>query len=256
MWLCESKDLKKMKIITGMHRSGTSLVARLFFEAGADMGDPSTFYRSDKWNPGGYFEQPDIHSINMPLINGLIWKFSYFWLPSTETIMRRAARKSELIHDIANKYNDKVLKETRFCLTIPAWQKYGAKIGKILICIRDPIQVARSIQRRNKISLNMAYSLWLVHNQRLLENSKGIPIWFIYYGNLIDRDRFEEEVIPALQFFNIDISKENLAQIASIIDPKVGCSAESRPDYPEPVKILWQKLLDCHANQFKTPEKR
>ena len=77
-----------------------------------------------------------------------------------------------------------------------------------------------------------------------------------FYGNLIDRDRFEAEVIPALQFFNIDISKENLAQIASTIDPKVGCSAESQPDYPEPVKLLWQKLLDRHANQFKNLKKR
>ncbi len=59
-----------MKIISGMHRSGTSLVARLFFEGGANMGNPLEFYRSDKWNTDGYFEQPDIHSINMPLING------------------------------------------------------------------------------------------------------------------------------------------------------------------------------------------
>ena len=33
--------LLKMKIISGMHRSGTSLVARLFYESGADMGNPN-----------------------------------------------------------------------------------------------------------------------------------------------------------------------------------------------------------------------
>ena len=67
-----------MKLIAGMHRSGTSLVARLAFELGADFGDPETFYRPDRWNPDGYFEQIDIHAINMPLINGPLWKFSLF----------------------------------------------------------------------------------------------------------------------------------------------------------------------------------
>ena len=42
-----------MKIITGMHRSGTSLVAQIAHRAGAEMGDPETFYRPDRWNPDG-----------------------------------------------------------------------------------------------------------------------------------------------------------------------------------------------------------
>jgi len=67
-----------MKIITGMHRSGTSLVARLFFEAGADLGDPTTFYRPDRWNPDGYYEQPEIHGLNMKLTEGWLWKFVFF----------------------------------------------------------------------------------------------------------------------------------------------------------------------------------
>ena len=66
-----------MHIITGMHRSGTSLVARIFHLMGANLGDEDTFYQPDMWNPEGYFEQPDIHSINMPLVNGIFWKFSY-----------------------------------------------------------------------------------------------------------------------------------------------------------------------------------
>ena len=88
-----------MRIITGMHRSGTSLVARLFYEFGADMGTPEYFYRPDKWNPEGYFEQPDIHAINMPLINGPWWKLAYFWLPSTKRKKPSLSRnRSSLFH--------------------------------------------------------------------------------------------------------------------------------------------------------------
>ncbi|MCK5221967.1 MAG: hypothetical protein KAR14_10335, partial [Candidatus Aminicenantes bacterium] len=102
-----------MKLITGMHRSGTSITARLFYEAGADMGDPDKFYPGDKWNPDGYFEQPKFHSVNMPLINGPWGKLSYFRLPSEKTIIRRARKFSKIIPEIAKEYKGKVVKETR-----------------------------------------------------------------------------------------------------------------------------------------------
>lgn len=79
------------------------------------MGDPATFYRPDKWNPEGYYEQPDIHAINMPLINGPWWKFAYYRLPLTDTILRRAVRFEEQIRKTAEAYRRRVVKETRYC---------------------------------------------------------------------------------------------------------------------------------------------
>ncbi len=62
-----------MKIITGMHRSASSLVSRLFFEAGADFGPTETMYDANKWNPDGYYEQVDFHTVNIPIVNGPFW---------------------------------------------------------------------------------------------------------------------------------------------------------------------------------------
>jgi len=241
-----------MKIISGMHRSGTSLVARLFYESGADMGNPNTFYRPDKWNPDGYFEQPDIHAINMPLINGYFWKLAYFWLPSTKTILKRATYRTEQIYQIATKYKGKIVKETRFCLTLPAWIQSGAQIDKILICLRDPIQVAKSLQKRNKITLKHAYYLWLVHNQRLLENAANIPLWFVYYRNLLDKNRIMAEITPALQFFDLDMPKEKLEQLTtSIVKPQMNHNIDNQIDYPDYIESMWYELLGQHARQFK-----
>jgi len=122
-----------MKIITGMHRSGTSLVAKILFEAGADFGSPESFYPKDKWNTEGYFEQPDIHRINMPLIHGRLGKYAYFKLPSTATILRRAERLSTKIAEAIRTYRKKTVKETRFCLTLPAWIKYDAPVSHVII---------------------------------------------------------------------------------------------------------------------------
>ena len=73
----------------------------------------------------------------------------------------------------------KVLKETRFCLTLPAWREHGASISGLLGCLRDPVAVAQSLKRRNHISLRRGLGLWFEHLSRLLANAGSIPRRFV-----------------------------------------------------------------------------
>jgi hypothetical protein len=242
-----------MKLISGMHRSGTSLVAQLFFKAGADMGDPSTFYpakKSKKWNSDGTFEQIDTAAINQAIINGPFGKFSYFWLPSTKTILKRAARKIDKIRQLDNKYDGKVVKNPHFCLTLSAWLQAGAHVEKLLFCLREPAQVAKSIQKREKTTLKLAYSLWTIHNQRLLEQAKDIPTCFIYYNNLLDKSKTMTELMPAFRFFDMKISEEKMQSlIAKVIKSELNHSPNIQTDYPHSVAKLWHDLLERHEQQ-------
>jgi hypothetical protein len=245
----EAASDPNMQIISGMHRSGTSTIARLFLEAGADLGDPENFYPPDKWNPEGYYEQPDIHAINMPLINGIWWKFAYFRLPSTKTIMRRAPKFEHQIKKASKEYDDKVIKETRFCLTLPAWLEYGANVERIIICMRDPIEVAWSIKKRNRVTLNHGYRLWQIHNERILQHAGDIPLWFAYYNNLLSEETYEPELRAMLGFFGIHC--EDLKSLwQSCVKPGMNHNQMAQPDYPESVAQLWDTLRKCHANQF------
>ncbi|MBD3306598.1 hypothetical protein GF339_09300 [candidate division KSB3 bacterium] len=229
-------------------------MARLCYEAGADMGNPDQFYRPDKWNPDGYFEQPDIHAVNMPLINGMWWKFAYFWLPSTSTILKRAQKMADQIRQTASRYQGKVVKETRFCLTLPAWLKYGTQVSAILVCLRDPIQVARSLQKRNYITRAYALKLWYLHNMRLLENAAGIPLWFVYYNNLLHERLFLPEMHGALQMIGYDGSDEELQRLRSTcVKPQMNHHPERREKYPREIALLWSDLLERHQKQYTTP---
>jgi hypothetical protein len=240
-----------MKIITGMHRSGTSLVARLFHQAGADMGSPETFYQADRWNPGGYYEQKDIHAVNIPLINGIWWKFAYFLLPSTATILRRAERYEELIRRTDAAYRGKVVKENRFCLTLPAWQRYDTAVEKVLICIRSPGQVIGSIMKRNHTTKKHAYYLWRVHNQRIMRHTGKIPTWFIDYNNLLVPELFESEMTAALGFFGIDFSGDNIVDMQRrTVRHDMNHHAGREYSYPEDIQDLWSSLKQLHKDQF------
>ncbi len=239
-----------MKIITGMHRSGTSMVARLFHAVGANLGNEKTFYRPDKWNPDGYFEQPDIHAVNFPLINGPFWKFSYLFLPSEKTILRRARSMSDRILQTAEKYKNAVIKETRFCLTLPAWKEASATPEKILVCLREPIQVASSLKKRNWISLRMGLDLWKVHNVRLLKYIENIPHRFVSYHNVLDPAMFSREVKPALAFFGNPISDDKFEALRNEhVKPGMNNNSFVSERYPADIQALWDHLQKLHSKQ-------
>ena len=242
-----------MRIISGMHRSGTSLVARLAYEAGAPMGKLEEFYRPDKWNPEGYYEFPEIHAINMPLINGPWRKLAYFHLPSTRTLLRRASRRESEIRRAVGLYQGMVLKETRFCLTLPAWQEYGASIDAVIFCLRDPIQVACSLRRRNKIPLSLGMKLWVLHNQRLLENCDAVPITFVYYNDLLDQRACTGEIRRMFAALRLEVGDEAIESFQSkVVKPGMNHHPRIEYPYPEAVRRLWDALRQRHAAQLRS----
>lgn len=241
-----------MNIISGMHRSGTSLIARLFYEAGANMGKAEDFYPSDKWNPDGYFEQLPIYAINTSLVHGPWWKFTYFCLPSTRTILKRAEKHAEQIQRTASRYHGKIVKDPRFCLTLPAWLKCGVQIDKILVCIREPFQVAQSIQRRNLTTIGHALNLWYIHNHRLLENIRGLPQWFVYYKKILDEESFLQEMKPACQFLGYNFTDSELEMLRrKCVNPQMNHNSGIIGAYSGETEMLWKILLKRHKDQFK-----
>ena len=242
-----------MKIITGMHRSGTSLVGKLFHDAGADMGNPDNFYRPDKWNPEGYYEQPDIHALNMPLINGPWWKFAYYRLPSTDTILRRSAKFEDQIRKTAGSYEGKIVKETRFCLTLPAWQRYDTEVDRVLICLRDPIQVAKSIQKRNYTLLRHGYYMWYLHTRNILEfTGNSIPVWVVYYHNLLDPETYLQEAEAAFRFMGMCPSHDTLKNLReNAVHTSMNHNPVTQQKYPVKIQALWETMKQRHARQFK-----
>lgn len=240
-----------MRLITGMHRSGTSLVARMFFEAGADLGDPQTFYPADKWNPDGYFEQRAIHAVNMPLINGSWWKLANFHLPSTATILHRAEPMAEQIQRTAAEYQDKVVKEVRFSLTMPAWEKYGTEFDSILVCLRDPIAAAKSISKRYHVPMVNGYYIWLTYFTRLIENIGDRPVWYVRYGYLMKEETYHHEMGAAMRHMGFNPTDAELDTLrAKCIRPELYHHRMVRETYPPRIDAVWRELVRRYESQW------
>jgi hypothetical protein len=240
-------------IVTGMHRSGTSLVARICYEAGFDLGRHESFYPGDKWNPHGYYEQLEVLRINRSLLHGNWGRLTYLCLPSAETILRRAKEESCYIREVSSRFCACILKDPRFCLTLPAWNMHGPAIERCIVCIRHPQAVARSIQRRNLVPLSLAYHLWQVHNERLLEEIQNKQSWLINYHILMDYERSESEIKSLLHFLGKEICTLDLRNLRDRVI-RVDCDHHNlqgllEADLPPSVQSLWGNLLDLYSEQ-------
>jgi hypothetical protein len=240
-----------MKIIVGMHRSGTSLLAGFLNKSGGDFGDPDTFHPADKWNPGGYFEQKEIIAINKKLLHGAFNKLSYIALPTNQTILKRGTIISNELSRLVERYNGKIVKENRFCLTLPAWQMSGLKLSSIVICLRNPWDVVQSIWERNHVPHFLGFQLWLKHLTRILSNTVDIPRCYFSYEYAIDVNTRHRELCNVLDFLSIPYDAEEVDVLAKkmIKMPDVENFAFKRK-LPSKIEYLWQELMTKHNSQF------
>jgi hypothetical protein len=241
-----------MQILTGMHRSGTSLAARLLQQAGADLGDPAGFYPANRWNPDGYFELNDIIWLNRRLLHGLLGRFAYFYVPSEDTMRRRGRNLTDKLQEADRRFAGKLLKDPRFTITAPIWEENGVKIEKLLICIREPMEVADSLRRRNWITRRTGLKFWEQHNRRLLAFVEGRNVWWIRYSRLIDPATGVNELTGAVRYLGLPIDESSGTELVrSVVRSRPGQPPESPPSYPPSVKNLWAELCARHARQME-----
>lgn len=242
-----------MRIITGMHRSGTSLVAQIFHLVHAPMGDPATFYPGDKWNPDGYFEQLEVQQLNMRLVNGPFGRASYFRLPGEKTIERRGQKVLDAMRAAAERFEKCVVKDCRFCVTLPAWRLAGTGFPAAVVCLRHPYHVALSIKRRNKMPVAIGLKLWLEHNQRLLSGLPDENVCYVLYDCLLNPETQAEEIRRALRACDVEFGEEAL-EAALKESIKIDFNhfrhrAPAEVDLPPETAALWKELLERHAAQ-------
>ena len=195
-----------MKIILGMHRSGTSLVAGMFYKLGFDFGNSDKLIKPDVHNPNGYYENVDIINSNKKILHGFFGRLNYIIYCDFKNNFKRYKKNQFLIDKIEAKYKDCYVKDNRFCLTTKYWPK---KIKFIIFVVRSPISIARSLKRRNYISNFLALKLWRIHILSAIKNSYKIPKLFISYENLINQKKRILELNKISSF----ILKEDLIKI-------------------------------------------
>jgi GT2 family glycosyltransferase/tetratricopeptide (TPR) repeat protein len=163
--------------IAGMHRSGTSMVAQLLHRCGLYLGHDEDILGPSSDNQDGFWENVRFVHIN----DGILGKFGGAW--DFPPILKNGWEKGHTIRPLmeaANKLIDTFQgkepwgwKDPRNSLTAPFWEQLlGRENIKYIICLRNPLEVARSIYKRNFNSFAFSFHLWLAYHKAIMSHTR------------------------------------------------------------------------------------
>src|SRR5271166_3435656 len=160
---------KRVVVLLGMHRSGTSPIARGLKALGVELGEELLPPAPE--NPTGFWEDAAIQKLNDQLLTSInqVWDSmapisrSAWSSPEVQTHMLEAV---EIVRSRFGKFPLWGFKDPRTARLLPFWQALFGHLDladSYVLIIRNPISVARSLKTRNNFALEKSYLLWLEH---------------------------------------------------------------------------------------------
>lgn len=180
--------------ILGVHRSGTSVVARAVSLLGAWLGEPGELLPPAPDNPEGFWERTDILDVHSRLLAALkaTWDTA---APLPEGWHRSEAvrpLRDELAALVRERFSARALwawKDPRSNLLLPLWEEVLRECGidlALVFTARNPLDVARSLWERDGIPLARGFGIWFNYNLAALRGVRGLPVVFLSYDAFVE----------------------------------------------------------------------
>jgi hypothetical protein len=154
-----------------MHRSGTSLVTKLLGSSGLYLGEQDELLPAVSYNADGLWEHRKFVELNEQVLAALdgAWDSApaipKHW--DDDRLRALLQQGAELIDAFAGR-GPWGWKDPRNSLTLPFWRRLLPEL-KVVVVLRNPLEVALSLRRRGYPSVRASLDLWMVHNQRILD---------------------------------------------------------------------------------------
>lgn len=246
-------------VVLGMHRSGTSALAGLLHELGLEMGSSLMSGRADE-NEKGFWEHEKIVSIH----DRLLAHFGSSWsdtgpLPQ-DWHLRDFSREcqDEICEVLEGDFGSQplwALKDPRMCRLMPLWMPLFERfdIEPLFLCIvRNPLEVAASLQRRDHMTSDHALLLWLQHNLAAVDSTAGCRRRFLTFTQLLEQGAaLLEDMLRGYSLFPDGLS-ETASGGGTLLSSElrhhvVSDSAMDSDAVPEIVNRLYRLLVNAAA---------
>lgn len=180
-------------LVLGMHRSGTSALTRVFSLLGAGL--PETLLGANPTNPTGHWESDAVRAFNDAALAaaGTDW---FDWLPVNEGWTRSLAYHSQVERArevLRAEFGDAplfALKDPRICRLVGFWLEVLDAEGidpAIVMPLRNPLEVAESLSRRDGADTQVALLVWLRHVLEAEFATRGRARMVVSYEQVLDQ---------------------------------------------------------------------
>lgn len=183
---------KRIIIVIGVPRSGTSVITRGLRVLGVDLGN----YVSDEKredNEKGFFEDVEINAINLAMLNSVGYRWSdpvspiseedsrkvlSVFFPIAKDIIRRRLESTDLFG----------FKDPMVAVLLPFWKEIFRETetdASYIISYRNPLSVASSLQKTNNLDTVVSCYVWLAGMLSSLIYSEGFKRIVVDYDEVI-----------------------------------------------------------------------
>ncbi len=226
---------RKLVIVLGPHRSGTSLGAAAIGALGANLGISSLY--SNEENKRGFFEHPEVVELNDRLLSHLggSWDNPGFFGKKALSGVDTACFERdaiELLGRLFQKTNFSAVKDPRICQLLPFWlsifEHCGYKRDDLYFVhmVRDPLEVSLSQATRAEKNpsfyefgrlLQEGAALWLSLTVQALQYSKSYKNLFVAYDQLLEEPQRQLDRLAS--FLDVRGCQEELDEfVANFVD--------------------------------------
>jgi hypothetical protein len=203
----ETVDRRRAILVLGMHRSGTSALTRILSLSGAALPD-RLIEPSATMNETGFWEPREIVDLHDEVLAaaGSAWDdvlgfpAAWFETPAAASFRRR------LDDIIGREFGDAsllVVKDPRLCRLLPLWRPMLAARGLAplaVIPIRNPLEIAASLDKRDGFGEGKSLMLWLGHFLAAEHDTRDLPRCFVSYDRVLsDGPEVVRQIGSALQ---------------------------------------------------------
>lgn len=186
------QERQRAIVVLGMHRSGTSAIARGLTTLGVVLGD-NLMPAAQSNNERGFWEDQEIVDINTDILEEL----GHTWHSLKPLSSQRLAsfdgsalqeRALEYLREYFGNCRVFGLKDPRISLLLPFWLRVfelaGIEPGFVL-SLRHPLSVAHSLQKRDGFTEAKSLYLWLDYMLQGLLHSRGLHATVLSYDRLM-----------------------------------------------------------------------
>lgn len=254
---------KRIVVILGMHRSGTSAMARGLKALNVELGDNLLPPVADN-NERGFWEDRDIYRLNERLLAKAGSGWDRLAAIDSGMLIRDefAAERREAAQLLEQKLATSPVfgfKDPRTSVLLPFWKCVFEDLDldeSYLIAVRNPFEVAESLSKRDRFDADFGITLWLKYSWAAIIHSTGKRRLAVGYPRLIDDPALQLARLSAA--FNLPLparaSPEYLEYAAEFLSPDLRHNKVSDKEVfrsqsiPGVVAELYQVLLNwCDA---------
>jgi hypothetical protein len=185
--------LRRVLLVLGMHRSGTSALAGLLCQQGFQA--PKNSDAGDAHNPTGYWEPQQIRAFHNSLLEGpqSSWEDPLLpvlpWQP--QNLMTALADLEQAMaadFPAPDPQAVALIKDPRQCRLLPLWAalfEHRPYQVAVVLAVRQPEAVAASLVSRDQLPLDRALLLWLSHTLEAERATRQLPRLVLSYEQLL-----------------------------------------------------------------------